>query len=58
MDELQIILPDGSGKRMPLEQLMSVKLLFNPIQINKSLLSLQRQKRSSWSTIKRLGLWN
>ena len=38
-----------NGDRRSLVSLMSVKLLFNRMTINKSLLSLQRQKRSSLS---------
>ena len=58
MDELQTIIPDESGNLMSLESLISVKLLFNSTIINESLLSLQRQKRSSLFATKRLGVWN
>lgn len=46
MDELQNILPSDRYNKLLSVSLMSVKLLFNMITINKSLLSLQRQKRS------------
>ena len=58
MDELQIILPDDSGSKMSQESLIMVKLLFNATRIDKSLLSLQRQRRSSWFATKRFGVWN
>ena len=41
-----------------LESLMSVKLLFNILPINKSLLSLRRQRCPSWFASKRMGVWN
>ena len=57
MGELQIIL-SGSGGYKSSESLMSVKLLFNTVMIYKSLVSLQRQRRSLWLATKRLGVWN
>jgi hypothetical protein len=58
MGELQSILSGSDGCHKSSESLMSVKLLFNTTTINKSLLSLQRQRRSSWLATKRLGVWN
>ena len=46
MDKFQIILNECIGFRKPLESLMSVKHLFITCVLNKSLLSLQRQKLS------------
>ena len=46
MYKLQIILNECNGYRQSLESLMSVKHLFITCALNKSLLSLQRQKRS------------
>lgn len=40
------------------ESLIMVKLLFNTTSINKSLLSLQRQRCSSLFASKGLGVWN
>ena len=58
MGELQNILSGSGGYYNSPESLMSVKLLFNTAAINKSLVSLQRQRRSSWFATKRLGVWN
>ncbi len=46
MDKLQIILNECNGFRQSVESLMSVKHLFITCTLNKSLLSLRRQKRS------------
>ena len=58
MGELQSISSGSGGYYKSPESLMSVKLLFIVTVLNKSLLSLQRQRHSSWLATKRLGVWN
>ena len=58
MDELQNILPSDRYNKLLSESLMSVKLMFNMTTINKSLLSLQRQRCSLLFATKGLGVWN
>ena len=58
MDEFHIILLKANDDGTSSESLISVKLLFNLTTINKSLLSLQRQRCSSMYVTNGLSVWN
>lgn len=58
MGKNQIILYDGNDNNKSLGSLMLVKHLFIMNTLNISLLSLQRQGRSSLFTTKNLSVWN
>ena len=58
MGDIQNVFHDGNDNNESLRSLMLVKHLFIVSVLNKSLLSLQRQGRSSLFTNKNLSVWN